>query len=44
MVGMNLGTDRLGPVVVLRLPRPLPRPGLAAEARRLEFPEKPEMA
>ena len=26
-------------------PRPLPRPGLAgAEARRLEFPEKPEMA
>ncbi|MEA2453793.1 MAG: cell division protease FtsH [Thermoleophilaceae bacterium] len=26
------------------LPRPLPRPGLAAEARGLEFPEKPELA
>ena len=27
-----------------REPRPLPRPGLAAEARRLELPEKPELA
>jgi cell division protease FtsH len=26
------------------LPRPLPRPGLAAEARGLDFPEKPELA
>ena len=25
-------------------PRPLPRPGLAAEARGLELPEKPELA
>jgi cell division protease FtsH len=25
-------------------PRPLPRPGLAAEARGLDFPEKPELA
>jgi cell division protease FtsH len=27
-----------------REPRPLPRPGLAAEARRLDLPEKPELA
>jgi cell division protease FtsH len=26
------------------LPRALPRPGLASEARGLEFPEKPELA